>query len=60
VVRRGDTLWGIAALLLPASAADAQVQHAVARIYLANRSVLGPDPDLIFPGTHLTIPGGTP
>lgn len=60
VVRRGDTLWGIAASRLPASATDAQVQQAVARIYLANRSVLGPDPDLIFPGTHLTIPGGTP
>lgn len=60
VVRRGDTLWGITASLLPASATDTEVQHAVARIYLANRPVLGPDPDLIFPGTHLTIPGGTP
>ncbi|MFR9791990.1 transglycosylase family protein [Streptomyces sp. MB22_4] len=44
-VREGDTLSGIAA------------RHGVDwhRLYAANRSVVGNDPDLIVPGTHLTF-----
>jgi nucleoid-associated protein YgaU len=30
-----------------------------ATVHRANRDVIGDDPDLIFPGTHLTVPGGT-
>jgi hypothetical protein len=30
----------------------------VRRIHDGNRAAIGPDPDLIFPGTHLTVPGG--
>ncbi|MGM0350975.1 transglycosylase family protein [Streptomyces sp. Adlamb9] len=44
-VRAGDTLSGIAA------------RHGVGwhHLYEANRSVIGTDPDLIVPGTHLTF-----
>ncbi|CAL2061834.1 LysM peptidoglycan-binding domain-containing protein [Streptomyces murinus] len=44
-VREGDTLSGIAA------------RHGVGwhHLYEANRSVIGTDPDLIVPGTHLTF-----
>ncbi|MEW2274503.1 LysM peptidoglycan-binding domain-containing protein [Streptomyces sp. SID685] len=44
-VRRGDTLSGIAA------------RHGVGwrHLYAANRSVIGTDPDLIVPGTHLAL-----
>ncbi|WP_199573281.1 transglycosylase family protein [Streptomyces murinus] len=44
-VRPGDTLSGIAA------------RHGVGwhHLYEANRSVIGTDPDLIVPGTHLTF-----
>jgi hypothetical protein len=58
-VRRGDSLWRIAREDLPSSAADASVCRAVAALYAANRAVIGPDPDLILPGTELTLPGGT-
>ncbi|WP_416485686.1 transglycosylase family protein [Streptomyces sp. CL12] len=45
IVREGDTLSGIAA------------RHGVGwhHLYEANRSVIGTDPDLIVPGTHLTF-----
>ncbi|AWB93008.1 LysM peptidoglycan-binding domain-containing protein [Aeromicrobium chenweiae] len=58
VVRAGDTLWGIAARSLPSDASPADVGHAVARWHAANRGVIGPEPDLIFPGQHLTPPIG--
>jgi hypothetical protein len=59
LVRPGDTLWWIAAGRLPERATDARIAMAVDRWYDRNRSVLGPDPDLIFPGTRLEQPGGT-
>ncbi|HEY7045468.1 MAG TPA: LysM domain-containing protein [Nocardioidaceae bacterium] len=55
-VEPGDSLWLIATGLLDARADDSQVARAVARLYRTNRSVIGADPDLIFPGTSLTIP----
>lgn len=55
-VRPGDSLWSIAAGLLPAGASDAAVHLAWRRIAAANAEVLGPDPDLIFPGTALRVP----
>ncbi len=58
VVVRGDCLWQIAADRLPAAVTDARVAAAVDRWYTRNRAVIGPDPDLILPGTHLEQPAG--
>jgi hypothetical protein len=56
-VEPGDTLWGIAAAHL---AQERRSLPAVDRywqqIYRANRPVIGADPDLIHPGTHLDLP----
>jgi nucleoid-associated protein YgaU len=57
-VRRGDTLWAIAARSLSDDASDAEIAAATARWHRANRDVIGDDPDLIFPAQHLTPPTG--
>ncbi|WNI14572.1 transglycosylase family protein [Actinacidiphila sp. ITFR-21] len=46
-VGAGDTLSGIAA--------DEQVRGGWPELYAANRTVVGDDPDLIFPGQHLAL-----
>jgi hypothetical protein len=56
VVRRGDTLWAIAARALGPGADAAEVATAWPRWYAANRGAIGPDPDLIRPGTLLVPP----
>jgi len=56
VVRRGDTLWDIAARHLPADADDADIAAAWPRWYAANASVIGSDPDLLLPGQLLVPP----
>jgi len=56
VVRAGDTLWDLTARTLPASAGAAEVAAHAHRLYLLNRDVIGPDPDLIRPGQHLRLP----
>jgi len=56
VVRRGDTLWGLAARSLPGSAGPADVAAAWPRWYRANRAVIGDDPDLLHPGQLLVAP----
>ncbi len=58
VVHPGDSLWSIARRTLPSSASDAVVSRRVARLYADNRRILGPDPDLIFPGQTLLLPRG--
>lgn len=55
-VRAGDSLWSIAAALLPPGASASDVDTVWRHIADANRDVLGPDPDLIFPGTSLRVP----
>lgn len=57
VVRRGDTLWDLAAAHLTPEATDSEIAAAWQRWYAENRSVIGPDPDLILPGQVLTVPG---
>jgi nucleoid-associated protein YgaU len=56
VVRRGDTLWAIAARGLPASSSAGDIAASWPRWYAANRDVVGPDPDLIRPGQVLHPP----
>lgn len=55
-VRSGDTLWAIAADTLPGDASSQQIAAACAAWYLANRDVIGADPDLVLPGQVLTSP----
>lgn len=62
VVERGDSLWRIARHVLaertgsrPSSAEIAAFWPA---IYEANRSTIGENPNLIFPGQRLVIPEG--
>lgn len=57
-VVRGDCLWDIAKAHLPAGASDAQIDTEWHRWYAANRSVVGTNPDLIFPGQVFTAPPG--
>ena len=56
VVRPGDSLWSIAAGLLPAGAPDAEVTAAWHRLHRTNLARIGADPDLILPGTRLVVP----
>ena len=49
-VRSGDTLSGIAAALA--------VPGGWPALYAANRAAIGPNPNIISPGTTLTLPGG--
>jgi len=55
-VRRGETLWSIAARHLGPEATDAQVAAEWPRWYAANRRVIGDDPALIHPGQQLVAP----
>ncbi|WP_141817906.1 LysM peptidoglycan-binding domain-containing protein [Ornithinimicrobium humiphilum] len=56
VVRRGDSLWAIAARALGTDATDADVAAEWPRWWEANREVIGEDPDLIHPGQRLVAP----
>ncbi len=59
-VQVGDSLWRIAARELAGSASDTEVAARVDQWYARNRAAIGPDPDLIFPGTQLDRPEVTP
>lgn len=56
VVRRGDSLWSIAARHLGPQATVAQVAAEWPRWHAANRAVIGADPDMILPGMVLRPP----
>jgi nucleoid-associated protein YgaU len=55
-VRRGDSLWAVAARHLGPGAADAQIAREWPRWYAANRDVIGDDPDRLVPGQQLRPP----
>ncbi|HET8614905.1 MAG TPA: LysM domain-containing protein [Actinomycetales bacterium] len=57
VVRRGDSLWSIAARHLGPGASQADVAEQWPRWWQANRSTIGDDPDLLLPGQVLVRPG---
>jgi LysM domain len=56
VVRRGDTLWAIAARQLGPDADPTEIAREWPRWYAANRHLIGADPDLLQPGQRLTPP----
>jgi nucleoid-associated protein YgaU len=58
VVRRGDSLWDIAARHLGPDASAADVAAEWPRWHHANRAVIGADPDLLIPGQRLVPPAG--
>lgn len=55
-VRPGQSLWSIAEGLLGAPATDREISHGWQRLHRANSGRIGPDPDLILPGTRLVVP----
>lgn len=56
VVRRGDSLWTIAAAQLGPDATASEVARAWPRWHAANAERIGPDPHLLLPGTRLSPP----
>lgn len=56
VVIAGQSLWMIAEARLGADATPATVARESARWYQHNRTLIGPDPDLILPGQVLAVP----
>jgi nucleoid-associated protein YgaU len=56
VVRRGDSLWDIAARHLGDGSSAAEIAAEWPRWYAANRHVIGADPDLLRPGQRLAPP----
>lgn len=59
-VQVGDSLWRIAQRELTGSASNTSVAARVDEWYVHNRAVIGPDRNLIFPGTELDRPEVTP
>lgn len=58
VVRRGDTLWDIAARHLGTSPTAAEIAAEWPRWYAVNHALIGDDPNLVHPGQRLTPPTG--
>lgn len=58
-VRRGDSLWSVAARHLGPGATDAEIAWEWPRWHAANRDVVGADPDLLTPGQLLRPPPST-
>jgi hypothetical protein len=57
MVRPGDSLWSIARGIVGPSASDEQVQQKVVAVWNMNAKRIGTgDPNMIFPGTRLTLP----
>jgi nucleoid-associated protein YgaU len=59
-VRPGNSLWEIAARTLPGRPTPARIAAAWPCWWAANRSVIGPNPNLLHPGQLLTAPRGGP
>lgn len=58
-VRPGDSLWLIARRQLGSSATPAQTAAEWPRWYAANRATVGPDPNVLRPGSQLHAPVAT-
>jgi hypothetical protein len=55
-VEAGDCLWTIVRRHLGPQASAAEIATEWPRWYAANRTLIGPDPDLIQPGQQLAVP----
>lgn len=66
VIHPGDCLWSVTSEALsrgrsaPAPPPASEVAAAWPAVYEANREVIGADPDLLLPGTTLTLPDELP
>lgn len=56
VIKPGDSLWSISEERLRPDATPQQVANEVDRIHMLNRSRIGGDSDLIFPGQEILLP----
>lgn len=59
-VQPGSCLWSIASEQLGPGASTGEIAHLVDEIYAVNADVIGPDPDLLRPGTQLSLPPALP
>ncbi|WEV79632.1 hypothetical protein O9K63_07565 [Janibacter cremeus] len=59
VVRRGDSLWSVAAAHLGPAATDVEIAREWPRWHEANHALIGDDPHVLLPGTQLTPPPAT-
>ncbi|MCW2672928.1 MAG: Peptidoglycan-binding lysin domain protein [Frankiales bacterium] len=60
-VTRGDTLWGFTKTALRSTGratSNADIAAYVAKLYSANKSLIGPDPNLILVGQTISWPAG--
>jgi hypothetical protein len=55
-VLAGDTLWDVAAHAMGTDASDVDIATQWPRWYEANRSIIGPNPDVLLPGQILQPP----
>jgi nucleoid-associated protein YgaU len=61
VIQPGDTLWDVAeAHISPSQRSPSRIDRYWRQVYLANRDVLGDDPDLIRPGARVVLPAFQP
>jgi hypothetical protein len=56
MVSPGDSLWSIASHIVGPSATNEEIHTKLVAVWDLNKSRLGPDPNLIFPGQRLMLP----
>jgi len=56
VVRTGDTMWAITDWALGSRSTPDRIAASWTQIWAANRSVIGDNPNLIFPGQRFRVP----
>lgn len=56
VVLPGDSLWTITSRILGPGSTDRQIGQQWPLLFQANVKVIGPDPNLLYPGTILHVP----
>lgn len=56
VVKPGDNLWLVVRRVLGPLASNQKIAHEWPRWYLANRQLIGPDPNFLLPGQLLQAP----
>lgn len=54
-IKKGDSLWSIARSEMGGSPTNADLLAATNKLYRANRSKIGPDPNRLYSGTVLDV-----